>query len=89
VRWLHRNAIIQSDDDEHSVSVSPSVRSLQGTTYHLTVHSVKVAGKYQCQVFTIQGGNVTDQLTHQVSIGNGMYIRTWLLRNLIIYIVLL
>ena len=74
VRWFHRNSMIQTDDDDHSVSVSPSVRSLQGTTHHLTVHSVKVAGKHHCQVFTIQDGNVTDQVTHQVSIGSGTYI---------------
>ena len=72
VGWLHRNTNIQS---EHSVSVSPSVRSLQGTTHHLTVHSVKVASKYQCQVFTIQDGNVTDQVTQQMSISS-IYIRT-------------
>ena len=71
VGWFHRNSMIQTDDDDHSVSVSPSVWSLQGTTHHLTVHSVKVAGKYHCRVFTIQDGNVTDQVTHQVSIGSG------------------
>ncbi|XP_065918570.1 uncharacterized protein [Dysidea avara] len=71
VGWFHRNSMIQTDDDDRSVSESPSVRSQQGTTHHLTVHSVKVAGKYQCQVFTIQDGNVTDQVTHRVSIGSG------------------
>jgi len=59
-------------DDDHSVSVSPSIKSLQGTTHHLTVHSVKQDGKYQCQVFTIKDGSVADQLTHQVTISKGM-----------------
>jgi len=64
VGWLHKNTIIQSDDNDHYV------RPLQGTT-QLTVHSVKVADKYQCQVYKIQDGSVTDQVTHQVSVDSG------------------
>ena len=51
-------------DDDHSVSVSPSIKSLQGTTHHLTVHSVKQHGKYQSLVFAIKDESVADQLTH-------------------------
>ncbi|XP_065918547.1 uncharacterized protein [Dysidea avara] len=68
VGWFYKSSIIQNGDDDHSVSVSPSFRSLQGTTHHLTVHSVKHDGKYQCLVFTIRDGSVVDQLTHQVTI---------------------
>ena len=81
VGWLHRNSLIQSDDD-YSVSVSPTVRSPQGTIHHLTIHRVKVAGKYHCQVFTMQDGNVTDHVTHEVSISNGMCVIMETLRNL-------
>jgi len=73
VGWLHKGSIIQNGDDDYSVSVSPSVRSLQGTTHHLTVHSVKQEGKYQCIVFTIKDGSVhvVDQQAHQVTITKG------------------
>ncbi|XP_065918619.1 uncharacterized protein [Dysidea avara] len=71
VGWLYKSSIIQNGDDDHSVSVSPSFRSLQGKTHHLTVHSVKHDGKYQCLVFTIGDGSVVDQLTHQVTISKG------------------
>ncbi|XP_065916877.1 uncharacterized protein [Dysidea avara] len=71
VGWFYKSSIIQNGDDDHSVSVSPSFRSLQGTTHHLTVHSVKHDGKYQCQVFTIRDGSAVDQLTHQVTISKG------------------
>ena len=72
VGWFYKSSIIQNGDDDHSVSVSPSFRSLQGTTHHLTVHSVKHDGKYQCQVFTIRDGSAVDQLTHQVTISKGI-----------------
>ncbi|XP_065918550.1 uncharacterized protein [Dysidea avara] len=71
VGWFHKSSIIQNGDDDHSVSVSPSFRSLQGTTHHLTVHSVKHDGKYQCLVFTVRDGSTVDQLTHQVTISKG------------------
>ena len=69
--WFYKSSIIQNGDDDHSVSVSPSFRSLQGTTHHLTVHSVKLDGKYQCLVFTIKDGSVIDEVTHQVAIAKG------------------
>ena len=73
VGWFYKTSMIQTNgDDDHSVSVSPSIKSPQGTTHHLTVHSVKQDGKYQCQVFTIKEGSVADQLTHQVTISKGM-----------------
>ena len=68
VGWFYKSSIIQNGDDDHSVSVSPSFRSLQGITHHLTVHSVKHDDKYQCLVFTIRDGSVVDQLTHEVAI---------------------
>ena len=74
VGWLYKSSIIQNGDDDHSVSVSPSFRSLQGKTHHLTVHSVKHDGKYQCLVFTIGDGSVVDQLTHQVTISKGTQV---------------
>jgi len=68
----YKTSIIKNEDDNHSVSVSPNFRSQQGgTTYHLTVHSVKHNGKYQCLVYTIRDGSVVDQLTQQVTIGKG------------------
>jgi len=66
VGWFHKTSIIKNGDDDHSVSVSQNVRSLQGSTHHLTVHSVKQDGKYQCLVFMIKDGSVVNQLTHQV-----------------------
>ena len=69
VGWFYKTAIIKNGDDDHSVSVSPNFRSQQGgTTHHLTVHSVKHDGKYQCLVYTIRDGSVVDQLAHQVTI---------------------
>jgi len=71
VGWFYKTSMIQTTgDDDHSVSVSPSIRSLQGTTHHLTVHSVKQDGKYQCLVFAIKDGSVVDQVNHQVTITN-------------------
>ena len=72
VGWFYKTSIIKNEDDNHSVSVSPNFRSQQGgTIYHLTVHSVKHDGKYQCLVYIIRDGSVVDQLTHQVTIGKG------------------
>ena len=71
VGWFYKSSIIQNGDDDHSVSISPSFRSLQGTTHHLTVHSVKHDGKYKCLVFSIRDGSVVDQQTHQVTISKG------------------
>ena len=76
VGWFYKTSVIQNEDDGHSVSVSPSIKSLQGSTHHLTVHSVKQDGKYQCQVFTIKDGSVADQLTHQVTISKGMLLQS-------------
>ena len=77
VGWFYKTSMIQTTgDDDHSVSVSPSIKSLQGTTHHLTVHSVKQDGKYQCLVFTIKDGSVADQLTHQVTISKGMLMHS-------------
>ena len=68
VGWFYKTSIIQNGEDDHSVSVSPSIKSLQGTSHHLTVHSVKQNGKYQCLVFAIRDGSVVDEVTHQVNI---------------------
>jgi len=68
VGWFYKTSIIKNGDDDHSVSVSPSIRSLQGSTHHLTVHSVKQDGKYQCIVYAVRDGSVVDKATHQVEI---------------------
>ena len=72
VGWFYKTSIIRNGDDNRSVSVSPNFRSQQdGTTHHLTVHSVKDEGKYQCLVYTIRDESAVDQLTHQVTISKG------------------
>ena len=69
IGWMSRNTIIQ-EGEEYSTSTSPSFKSTNGTTHYLTVHSVKVSDKYQCNVYTIKG-KVLDQVTHQILINNG------------------
>ena len=73
VGWMHKNSIIETGDG-HSLSnfISPN-----GTSYHLTIHSVKFPGSYTCQVYSIEGKQL-DNVTHQVSV-KGMYIYKWLL----------
>ena len=66
VGWMSRQTIIQAGE-EHSISTSPNFKSTNGTIHHLTIHSVKEAGKYECKVYTITG-DVQDQLTHHVSV---------------------
>ena len=69
VGWLSRNDIIQKGED-YSTSTSPSLKSTNGTIHYLTIHSVKVSGKYHCKVYTIQK-KVLDQVTHEVIVDNG------------------
>ena len=66
VGWISRHSIIQAGE-EHSISTSPNFKSTNGTIHHLTIHSVKEAGKYECKVYTI-AGDVQDQVTHYVSV---------------------
>ena len=69
VGWMSRNAIIQKGE-EYSISTAPGFKSTNGTTHYLTIHSVKVSGKYHCKVYTIEK-KVLDQVTHQVLVDNG------------------
>ena len=67
VGWIHKNSIIQTGDgDSYSHSTSPSLTSPNGTSYHLTVHSVKAPGKYTCQVYSIEGEKLAN-MSHEVS----------------------
>ena len=66
VGWMSRHTIIQGGK-EHSISTSPNFKSSNGTIHHLTIHSVKEAGKFECKVYTITG-DVQDQVTHHVSV---------------------
>ena len=70
VGWMTKNTIIQPGE-EYSVSTSPSFKSTNGTTHYLTVHTIKEAGKYDCQVYSLTG-DVVDFITHEVIISNGM-----------------
>ena len=72
VGWMSRNSIIQKGGD-YSISTSPSLKSTNGTTHYLTIHSVRVSGKYHCKVYTIQK-KVLAQVTHQVLVDNGMIL---------------
>jgi len=72
VGWMHKNSIIQRDENSYSLSTSPSLRSLNGTTHHLTIHSVKVPGKYTCQVYSFKGDKLGN-VTHQVSVKGMVY----------------
>ena len=73
VGWMHKNSMIQrGDGHSHSLSTSPSLSSPNSTSYHLTIHSVKVPGNYTCQVFSIEGKQL-DHVTHEVSV-KGMVI---------------
>ena len=69
VGWMSRNTIIHAGD-EHSISTSPNFRSLNGTAHHLTIHSVKVPGKYECVLYTVEG-DVQDKITHHVDVHEG------------------
>ena len=70
VGWMTRNTIIQPGE-EYSVSTSPNFKSTNGTAHYLTVHTVKEAGKYDCQVYN-PVGDVVDFITHEVIVSNGM-----------------
>ena len=63
VGWMHKNSIIETGNG-HTVS---SLMSPNSTSYHLKVHSVKFPGKYTCQVFSIEGKQLSN-VTHQVSV---------------------
>ena len=68
VGWVYKNSIIQrGNGHSHSLSTSPSFISSNGTTHHITIHTVTVPGKYTCQVYSIEGEQL-DHVTHQVSI---------------------
>ena len=69
VGWMSRNTIIHAGD-EHSISTSPSFRSLNGTVQHLTIHSVKVSSKYECILYTVEG-DVQDKVTHNIAVHEG------------------
>ena len=69
VGWMSKNTIIHARD-EHSISTSPSFRSLNGTVHHLTIHSVKVSGKYECILYTVEG-DVQDKVAHNIAIYEG------------------
>ena len=69
VGWMSKNTIIHAGD-EHSISTSPSCRSPNGTVHHLTIHSVKVSGKYECKLYSING-DIQDQVTHHVIVNEG------------------
>ena len=71
VGWMSRNTIIHAGQ-EHSISTSPSYRSPNGTVHHLTIHSVKVSGKYECILYTVEG-DVQDKVTHHVAVHEGKY----------------
>lgn len=64
VGWMSRQTLIQAGE-EHSISTSPNFKSTNGTAHHLTIHSVKEAGNYECKVYTITG-DVQHQVTHHV-----------------------
>ena len=68
VGWMYRNSVIQRRDEDysHSFSTSPSYMP-NGTTHHLTIHSLKAPGNYTCQVYSIEGKQL-DNVTHQVSV---------------------
>ena len=68
VGWMSRHTIIQAGE-EHSISTSPNFKSSNGTTHHLTIHSVKEAGKYECKVYTVTG-DLQDELTHHILVIN-------------------
>ena len=70
VGWMTKNTIIQPGE-EYSVSTSPNFKSVNGTANYLTVHTVKEAGKYDCQVYSLMG-DIIDFITHEVIISNGM-----------------
>ena len=72
---MHQNSIIETEDG-HSLS---SLISPNGTSYHLTIHSVKLPGNYTCQVYNIEGKQL-DNVTHQVSVKGTYYM--WLLIRL-------
>ena len=69
VGWMSKNTFIHAGD-EHSISTSPSFKSLNGTAHHLTIHSVKVSGKYECTLYNING-DIQDQVTHHVIVNEG------------------
>ena len=80
VGWMSRHTVIQAGE-KHSISTSPNFKSANGTIYHLTIHSVKEAGKYECKVYAITG-DVQDQVAHHIIVNdhdgkNNEYIATY------------
>ena len=70
--------------DEHSISTSLDFRSPNGTAHHLTIHSVKVSGKYECKLYSING-DIQDQITHHVVVNEGKIFNQLLAPLLISY----
>ena len=85
VGWMSRQTVIQ-EGDEYSVSTSPNFKSPNGTIHHLTIHSVKEAGKYECKVYTI-AGDFQDQVTHQIIINgkNSLHVAVYIYLCIIFY----
>ena len=80
IGWMSRHTVIQAGE-KHSISTSPNFKSANGTIYHLTIHSVKEAGKYECKVYAITG-DVQDQVAHHIIVNdhdgkNNEYIATY------------
>ena len=68
VGWFYRDSKIQEGDTDYSISTSPGLRLPNGAVSFLTVHSVRAAGKYSCQVYTINGNESRDQVDFQVNV---------------------
>ena len=66
IGWLKRNTIIQAEEE----TASPNFGLCNSTTRYLTIHSIKVPGKYECKMYTVTG-DIQDQVSHQVFITEG------------------
>ena len=67
--WLTRSTIAQAEEEKsNSTSLNFGLRN--GTTHYLTIHSIKVPGKYECKVYTVTA-EIQDQISHQVIVTEG------------------
>ena len=64
---LNRYTIVQAEEE---ISTTPNFGLCNSTTRYLTVHSIKVPGKYECKVYTVTE-EVQDQVSHQVFVTEG------------------
>ena len=64
--WLNRFTIVQAEEEISSSNFG----FCNGTTRYLTVHSIKVPGKYECKLYIVTG-EVQDQISHQVFVTEG------------------